>query len=280
MTLAHRIAQLATLTQGYSEAERKELVTKGEAMPGGRFPIVTKQDLKNALKDFNRIGQPADVKAFIVKRAKALDATDLLPADWSASTATVKQDDAGGVLSASTCPACGAEILAGVLSPETGGKKRKKAVKQEACIVQVDTVHKTMTAIVQSPDLPHVVQLPGSDGEPELAEIVYPSQVVRQMCWDFLRDGLQTAVGIDHQEVTETGIVSPQGEYAVVVENFTAPVCYEMRGRHITQGSWVQTYQFTDDDVWDSVLRGERRAPSLTAPLSDVTLTLIEGENA
>lgn len=51
-------------------------------MPDGGFPIVTKQDLKNAIKAYGRGNEPQKEKAHIIKRAKALKATDLLPEKW------------------------------------------------------------------------------------------------------------------------------------------------------------------------------------------------------
>jgi hypothetical protein len=65
--------------------ERKKLEKKGAAMPGGRYPIVSVQDLKNAIQAYGR-GNPDDlaaVKKHIIKRARALGRTDLLPDGWT-----------------------------------------------------------------------------------------------------------------------------------------------------------------------------------------------------
>lgn len=70
----------------FSAADRKELAKKGAAMPDGSYPIVTIADLKNAIQAYGRATNKAAVKAHIIKRAKALGATDLLPADWTGST--------------------------------------------------------------------------------------------------------------------------------------------------------------------------------------------------
>lgn len=42
-------------------------------MAGGRYPIYSQADVKHAVDDYNRTGQPSDVKAHILKRAKALN---------------------------------------------------------------------------------------------------------------------------------------------------------------------------------------------------------------
>lgn len=60
-----------------------EMVKKGEAMPDGSLPIATKDDIVKAIEacGARRAGQ-----RFIRKRAKALGATDVLPATWSITT--------------------------------------------------------------------------------------------------------------------------------------------------------------------------------------------------
>jgi hypothetical protein len=70
----------------FSDKSRQKLAKKGAAMPHGGFPIVTRQDLKNAVKAFGRAKNPAKTKAHIIKRAKALGATDVLPDDWNAGS--------------------------------------------------------------------------------------------------------------------------------------------------------------------------------------------------
>jgi len=63
--------------------ERKRLAEKDAAMPDGSFPIANVNDLKNAIRAVGRAKNPAAVKAHIKSRAKALDAENLIPDDWS-----------------------------------------------------------------------------------------------------------------------------------------------------------------------------------------------------
>lgn len=82
----------------FSGKEREKAAEAGTAMPDGSFPIKTKQDLKNAISAFGR-AKPADraaVARHIRRRAKALDATDLLPTSGTLAAALGKADDAGG----------------------------------------------------------------------------------------------------------------------------------------------------------------------------------------
>lgn len=56
----------------FSRKQRKKLAKSGDALPGGGFPIVNKQDLSNARRAIGRAKNPAAAKAHIRQRAKAL----------------------------------------------------------------------------------------------------------------------------------------------------------------------------------------------------------------
>ncbi len=70
----------------FSEDARKAAADKGHAMPDGSYPIDDKTDLAHAIEAYGRAKDKDGVKALIAKRAKALGATELLPADWDGST--------------------------------------------------------------------------------------------------------------------------------------------------------------------------------------------------
>ena len=55
-----------------SAGARREAEGKGEAMPGGRFPIRSAADLSNAKHDYGRANDKPAVKRWINKRAKDL----------------------------------------------------------------------------------------------------------------------------------------------------------------------------------------------------------------
>jgi len=67
------------LTEAYSDEERKELADKGFALSDGSFPIKDLKDLKNAIQAYGRAKDQERTAKFIVKRAKALGAEDLVP---------------------------------------------------------------------------------------------------------------------------------------------------------------------------------------------------------
>lgn len=66
----------------FSDASREKLSQKGEALPDGSFPITNKRDLANAISAYGRSKNPEIVKRWIIKRAKALGARDMLPENW------------------------------------------------------------------------------------------------------------------------------------------------------------------------------------------------------
>lgn len=66
----------------FSDKQREKLAGKKQAMPGGGYPIRNVSDLKNAIQAIGRAKDPAATKAWIIKRAKALGAEDLIPEGW------------------------------------------------------------------------------------------------------------------------------------------------------------------------------------------------------
>ena len=68
----------------FSQAQRDEYAASGIAMPDGSYPIPDRGALRRAVQSYGRAPESErdKVKAHIVKRARALDATDLLPDDW------------------------------------------------------------------------------------------------------------------------------------------------------------------------------------------------------
>jgi len=69
--------------RSFSTKEREQLAKSGQALPDGSYPIVTKQDLRNAIQAYGRASNKARAKRHIIKRARALGATSMLPDDWA-----------------------------------------------------------------------------------------------------------------------------------------------------------------------------------------------------
>lgn len=77
----------------YSDDERTKMAKEGVAMKDGSYPIPDKDALKDAISAYGRAKNKAATKRHIVRRARALGATDMLPTDWPGST----KDDAAKI---------------------------------------------------------------------------------------------------------------------------------------------------------------------------------------
>ena len=71
----------------FTAEERKAAVKTGAALPDGSFPILTKDDLANAIQAFGRASDKPATMAHIKKRAKALGMMDALPEEWMKASA-------------------------------------------------------------------------------------------------------------------------------------------------------------------------------------------------
>lgn len=69
----------------FSTEERKALAESGKALSDGSFPIVNTSDLRNAISSFGRAAGKARARKHIIKRARALGATEMLPETWNVS---------------------------------------------------------------------------------------------------------------------------------------------------------------------------------------------------
>lgn len=74
---------------GPTTASRRKLAKEGEAMPDGSFPIPNVAYLRKAIRAFGRAKDKAKAMAWIKRRAKALGATKLIPANWRAAEAAL-----------------------------------------------------------------------------------------------------------------------------------------------------------------------------------------------
>jgi hypothetical protein len=68
---------------------RERLAKEGKALPDGSYPIRNVEDLKNAIQSYGRAKKSnrAKVRRHIMKRARALGKSDLVPEQWKAASA-------------------------------------------------------------------------------------------------------------------------------------------------------------------------------------------------
>ena len=76
----------------FTTKQRENLADKDQAMPDGSFPIRNRSDLKNAIKAYGRAKDKTAAKRWIMRRARELDAEDLIPDIWT-SRNTVEHSD-------------------------------------------------------------------------------------------------------------------------------------------------------------------------------------------
>jgi len=67
----------------FGSEERDQAAARGAAMPDGSYPILTEQDLRNAIQAIGRAKNPDAVKRHIIRRARTLGATGMLPEEWT-----------------------------------------------------------------------------------------------------------------------------------------------------------------------------------------------------
>lgn len=67
----------------YGQPKRTDMAKKGQAMPGGRFPIKDEADLAKAIRLAGQAkGDQGAVKAYIKRRAAALGLSNKIPNGW------------------------------------------------------------------------------------------------------------------------------------------------------------------------------------------------------
>lgn len=66
----------------FTAEQRKKMAEEGKAMPDGSYPIANRTDLMNAIRSWGRGGADPKVKAHIKRRARALNAADMIPENW------------------------------------------------------------------------------------------------------------------------------------------------------------------------------------------------------
>lgn len=67
----------------FTQTQRQNLAEKDQAMPNGSYPIRNRADLRRAIQAYGRAKDKAATKRWIMKRARELNATDLLPENWT-----------------------------------------------------------------------------------------------------------------------------------------------------------------------------------------------------
>jgi hypothetical protein len=92
------LRQVAQTKAKYSAEQLRQMLSNGSAMRGPdgspSYPIGDKEDLTNAIHAVGRGGAGHDkIRAYIIRRARALGASDQIPDNWGSSGAMKDADD-------------------------------------------------------------------------------------------------------------------------------------------------------------------------------------------
>lgn len=126
------------LKRAFSPEKRKDLAKQGMALPDGSFPIVTEEDLKNAIMAFGRAKSKSAAKRHIMKRARALKRNDLIPENWGKKDAkgdgvmcqvTGKMIPAGSKVCPECKGDCGMMGMKGMYGVDMEMPKKKKKIR-------------------------------------------------------------------------------------------------------------------------------------------------------
>ena len=74
------------LKRAFTPEQRDRMAEEGTALPDGSYPISSKEDLANAIQAYGRAKDKEKAKRHIMKRAKALGAESMIPANWLAGS--------------------------------------------------------------------------------------------------------------------------------------------------------------------------------------------------
>lgn len=83
--------------RNYSAATRERMARMGTAMRDGSFPIADEADLRNAISSVGRASNYDSARRHIIRRARALALTALLPEEWNVDKTLWKGSIVGAV---------------------------------------------------------------------------------------------------------------------------------------------------------------------------------------
>jgi hypothetical protein len=122
-----------------SRRVRERLAKEGKALPDGSFPIRNINDLRNAVKAYGRakVGSRAKVRRHIVKRAKALGRTNLVPENWK--EASIDEIPSEGLVSAADNPCWDGYVMVGMKTVD--GQEVPNCVPEDASVEEASVAY-------------------------------------------------------------------------------------------------------------------------------------------
>lgn len=120
---------------------RMRLAKEGKALPDGSYPIRNASDLKNAIQAYGRAGagKKAKVRRHIVKRARGLGRTELIPENWKEAS-SMDEIPTEGIIAAGD-PCWEGYVMVGMKTVD--GKEVPNCVPEDAAYAEYATAEGT-----------------------------------------------------------------------------------------------------------------------------------------
>lgn len=80
------------LKRAFTPEQRERMAEEGTALPDGSYPISNREDLANAIQAYGRAKDKDKAKRHIMKRARALGAEAMIPANWLMGSKAAESD--------------------------------------------------------------------------------------------------------------------------------------------------------------------------------------------
>ena len=102
------------------------------------------------------------------------------------------------------------------------------------------------------------------DTEFDLHKDTFDAEEVAKGCHSFNTTCMKTNLG---------HLVMVGDSVATILESYLAPVDMQLGDQFITKGSWLQVWQFANDNIWEGVKKGYWTgiSPGFRAEVEDVT---------
>lgn len=92
-----------------------------------------------------------------------------------------------------------------------------------------------------------VLKAMSDNSDPDLHGDVYYEEDVLKACHSYNENCMKA--NLAHLMMVDKGT-------AYVLESYISPVGFQLDDQYITKGSWLQVWQFTNDELWEDVKKG------------------------
>lgn len=232
----------------FSDEQRKKAAETGAAMPDGSYPIENRQDLENAIRAFGRAKNKRAVRRHIMKRARALGATDLIPEDWKtmsrAADATETETDEAQADLERTDAVDGVAAEAGALDAEASGEATDATMAEADPVAAA--VDRAEAVMAKAGEVVEAVERAASGEEeaPQVDPTTLPGAELRRGLYSVARLG---------SLVAELAYMAMDAQFEADVEGDNSPVPGKLRTALV---ELAKAYKAMSDEELAEMLNG------------------------